>query len=80
MREEILCEGTTTMYEHLCAHDIWAKLGMNRRDCSGQVRESWVSTTLRQPTIKEIGLLTPRVAAIVEELGMLDYAHLPLRN
>jgi len=87
LREEFLCEGITTMYEHLCADDIWAQLGMDRRDCGGQVRESQVSNTLRRslfrrlvPTIKEIGLLTPRVAAIFEELGMLDYANLPLRN
>lgn len=87
LREEFVCEGITTMYEHLCADDIWAQLDMNPRNCSGMVRESPVSNSLRRslfrrlvPTIRDIGLLTDRVSAVFEELGMLDYAQLPLRD
>lgn len=86
-REEFVCEGITTMYEHLCADDIWAPLGMNPDRCGGVVRESKMSGTLRRslfrrlvPTIREIGLLTPRVAKVFDELGMLDYAAMPLRG
>jgi hypothetical protein len=86
IREEFVCEGITTMYEHLCADDIWSPLGMNAGRCKGLVRENTVSNVLRRslfrrlvPTIKEIGLLTPRVARVFDGLGMLDYAMLPVR-
>jgi hypothetical protein len=85
LREEFLCEGVSVLYEHMCADDIWASLGMNARQCGSIVRSSRVATALRRslfrrlvPTIRDIGLLTARVSKLLDQLGMLNYAMEPL--
>ncbi|KGW28376.1 ferritin-like domain-containing protein [Burkholderia pseudomallei] len=84
-REEFVSEGASVLYEHLCADDIWEPLGYSKQACAQMVRESEVSRALRRsifrrlvPTIREIGLLTPRVRRTFEQLDVIDYEDMPL--
>lgn len=85
-REEFTCEGIHVLHEHLCADDIWQPLGQDRKLCSELVRTSRIANTLRRnlfrrlvPSLRDMGLLSGRVPILLEQLGMLDYADLPLR-
>jgi len=84
-REEFVSEGSAVLYEHLCADDIWEPMGFSRATCARMVRESPVSSNLRRsifrrlvPTIRELGLLTPRVRRTFEQLDVIDYETLPM--
>lgn len=84
-REEFVIEGAYTLYEHLCADDIWEPMGLSKKACSELVRHSEVASAMRRsifrrlvPTIRDMGLLTPRVRAAFEKLNVLDYASIPL--
>jgi hypothetical protein len=74
------------LHEHLCADDIWQPLGWDRKLCSEVVRSSRIANTLRRglfrrlvPSLRDMGLLRGRVSTLLEQLGMMDYADLPLR-
>lgn len=84
-REEFVSEGASVLYEHLCADDIWEPIGLSKKECSAMVRESKVSSTIRRsifrrlvPTIRDLGLLTPRVRSTFEKLNVIDYEAMPL--
>ena len=84
-REEFVVEGAYTLYEHLCADDIWEPMGLSKKECSHLVRSSEVANSMRRsifrrlvPTIREMGLLTPRVSDAFEKLKVLDYAAMPM--
>jgi hypothetical protein len=84
-REEFVSEGAAVLYEHLCADDIWEPMGFSRHACAQMVRESAVSNAIRRsifrrlvPTIREMGLLTPRVRRTFEQLDVIDYEAMPL--
>ena len=84
-REEFVVEGAYTLYEHLCADDIWEPMGLSKKECSHLVRSSEVANSMRRsifrrlvPTIREMGLLTPRVSDAFEKLRVLDYAAMPM--
>jgi P-aminobenzoate N-oxygenase AurF len=84
-REEFVAEGAHTLYEHLCADDIWEPMGLSKKECSHLVRNSEVANSMRRsifrrlvPTIREMGLLSPRVRDTFEKLGVLDYAAMPM--
>jgi hypothetical protein len=84
-REEFVSEGASVLYEHLCADDIWEPMGFSKEACAQMVRESEVSNTIRRsifrrlvPTIREMGLLTPRVRQTFEQLDVIDYEAMPL--
>lgn len=87
IREDFLRESLHVLYEHLCADDVWETLGHNRKLGERAVRESKMARVLRRamfqrlvPSIKDLGLLTPAVAAQLDQMGMLDYAALPVRD
>ncbi|QLL16662.1 ferritin-like domain-containing protein [Pseudomonas chlororaphis subsp. aurantiaca] len=84
-REEFVTEGAYTLHEHLCADDIWEPMGLSKKECSHLVRNSEVANAMRRsifrrlvPTIRDMGLLTPRVRDAFEKLKVLDYAAMPL--
>jgi hypothetical protein len=84
-REEFVSEGANVLYEHLCADDIWEPMGFARQTCGELVRQSKIANGIRRaifrrlvPTIRELGLLTPRVRATFDKLGVLDYERMPL--
>ncbi|PPK46416.1 para-aminobenzoate N-oxygenase AurF [Trinickia symbiotica] len=84
-REEFVSEGASVLYEHLCADDIWEPMGFSKEACAQMVRDSEVSSTIRRsifrrlvPTIREMGLLTPRVRRTFEQLDVIDYEVMPL--
>ncbi len=87
VREDFLQESIHVLYEHLCADDVWETLGHNRREGGRAVRESRIANVLRRamfqrlvPSIRDLGLLSPAVSAQLEQLGMLDYAALPVHE
>lgn len=87
VREDFLRESIYVLYEHLCADDVWETLGHNRREGGRTVRESRMANVLRRamfrrlvPSIRDLGLLSPAVATQLEQLGMLDYAALPVHE
>jgi len=82
-REEFLCEALATLYDHLCATDVWIALESRAGDLSDAARDAPVSRTLRRslfrqlvPAIRDIHLLQGKVKNLLESLSMLDYAHL----
>jgi hypothetical protein len=84
IREEFVCEGAVALFEHLCADDIWEPVGLPPQECKHLVRESPVARGLRRnlfrrlvPSIRDMTLLTPKVRTTFEQLGVLDYEHLP---
>jgi hypothetical protein len=84
LREEFVCDGTVALYEHLCADDIWEPIGLSPQECRDAVRESPLARALRRnlfrrlvPSIRDMSLLTPKVRAVFDEMGVLDYEHLP---
>ena len=84
-REEFVSEGAAVLHEHLCADDIWEPMGFSRDACARMVRESPVSSNIRRsifrrlvPTIRELGLLTPRVRRTFEQLNVIDYEAMPM--
>ncbi|WP_394843523.1 ferritin-like domain-containing protein [Pendulispora brunnea] len=84
-REEFVSEGARVLYDHLCADDIWSPMGFAKEACSAMVRESRVASSIRRaifrrlvPTIRELGLLTPRVRDTFEKLDVIDYEAMPL--
>lgn len=84
IREEFVCSGALALYEHLCADDIWEPIGLPSRAYRAAVRGSPMAQSLRRslfrrlvPSIRDMSLLTPRVRAVFEQMGVLDYEHLP---
>ncbi|WP_199776142.1 ferritin-like domain-containing protein [Chromobacterium vaccinii] len=84
-REEFVAEGAHTLHEHLCADDIWEPMGLSKKECGHLVRNSPVTSSMRRsifrrlvPTIREMGLLSPRVQRVFEQLQVMDYAAMPL--
>jgi hypothetical protein len=84
-REEFVSEGACVLFEHLCADDIWEPMGFARKACGELVRQSAIANGIRRaifrrlvPTIRELGLLTPRVRRTFEQLGVIDYERMPL--
>jgi len=84
-REEFICESAVRLHDHLCADDIWEPIGMSRRECGELVRSSAVAQSLRRslfrrlvPSVRDLGLMGPRVRAVFEELGVLAYAEFPV--
>lgn len=87
IREDFLRESIHVLYEHLCADDVWETLGHNRKAGGRMVRESRIANVLRRamfqrlvPSIRDLGLLSASVSHQLEQLGMLDYAALPIRE
>jgi len=84
IREEFVCDGAVALFEHLCADDIWEPVGLPAKECKEAVRESPLARALRRnlfrrlvPSIRDMTLLTPKVRTTFEQLGVLDYEHLP---
>jgi hypothetical protein len=87
LREEFVCDATTLIYDHLCADDVWEPLGLSRKECGALVRESPIANNLRRslfrrvvPSIREMGLLTDRVARTFTQLNVIEYASAPVRE
>jgi len=84
-REEFVSEGASALYEHLCADEIWEPMGFATAACGQIVRQSKVANGIRRaifrrlvPTVRDLNLLTPRVRATFDKLGVLDYEGMPL--
>lgn len=83
-REEFVCESAVQLHDHVCANEVWASVGLSKSQRKSLVYDSGVSQNLRRsifrrlvPTVREMGLLGPRVTRVFDELGMLEYAAFP---
>ena len=83
-REEFVCCGVIALNEHLCADAIWEPTGLPFDRCHAVVRESPMARTLRRslfrrlvPLIRDMSLLTYKVREVFDQMGVLEYEHLP---
>ena len=83
-REEFVIEAAMLMRDRLLMHEVWDRLGFNV--------DEWVAWSLNTPfmggfrqmlfskivpNLKRLGLLTPKVRTAFEEIGVLQFEHLP---
>jgi hypothetical protein len=83
VREEFVIEATVLMRDRLLMAEVWERVGLDPK-----IWLPWSLTTpfmvgFRQilfskivPNLRRLGLLTPRVRAKFEELGILEYEHM----
>ena len=83
-REELVIEAAMLMRDRFLMHEVWDRLGFDV--------DVWVRWTIETPfmggfrqllfskivpNLKRLGLLTPRVRRAFEEIGVLQFEHLP---
>jgi hypothetical protein len=83
-REELVIEAAHLMRDRLLMHEVWERLGLDV--------DAWVAWSLQTPfmggfrqllfskivpNLKRLGLLTPRVRAAFEKIGVLQFENLP---
>lgn len=80
-REEFVVEACYLMRDRFLAGEVWERLGLPVGDCLAQAdRSPWMRAFRNNlfsrivPTIKQIGLLGPRVRQAYEAMGVLELA------
>jgi hypothetical protein len=83
-REELVIEAAYLMRDRLLMHEVWERLGFDV--------DAWVTWSLETPfmggfrqllfskivpNLKRLRLLTPRVRAAFEKIGVLQFEHMP---
>jgi hypothetical protein len=83
-REEFVIEAALLMRDRLLMHEVWERLGFDV--------DQWVEWSLHTPfmggfrqilfskivpNLKRLGLLTPRVRVAFEQIGVLQFEHMP---
>ncbi len=83
-RVEFTYEASRLMRDRLLGRDVYEKLGMDVEACVELERHNELSLKFRQilfskivPNVKKLGLLTPDLRRGFEELGVIEYEHLP---
>jgi len=83
-RVEFTYEASRLMRDRLLGRDVYEKLGMDVDACIELERYDEMQLEFRQilfakivPNVKKLGLLTPELRKGFEELGVLQYEHLP---
>ena len=79
-REDFILEASRLMRDRFLAQEVWEVMGMPVDECSRLALESESMQLFRQllfskivPNTKRLGLLTPRVRAGFQELGVLHF-------
>lgn len=79
-REDFIIESSRLMRDRFLAEEVWERMGMPVRECLELSLHSERMRLFRQllfskivPNIKRLGLLTPRVRAGFEALGVLHF-------
>jgi hypothetical protein len=81
-REDFVIEASRLMHDRFLAHDVWERVGLPVAECCEHTLRSPTMVAFRAmlfativPNVRRLGLLTPRVRAAMEELGVLAYEH-----
>ena len=82
-REEFVCEASRLMYARLMAQEVWEHMGFDTKECLAYVEQAEMMKFFRQalfsrivPTVKDIGLWGPKVRALYEEMGVINFQDL----
>ncbi len=82
-RQEFVIEALHFMRDRFEATEVWERLGLPADDCARHMKESGVMEEYHGnlfsrivPIVREIGLLTPRVAAEFDRMGVLGFGDL----
>jgi hypothetical protein len=83
-REELVIESALLMRDRLLMHEVWERLGFDVDRWVAWSLETPFMTGFRQllfskivPNLRRLGLLTPRVRAAFEKIGVLHFETLP---
>lgn len=84
-REDFCIEATVMMRDRFLAHEVWDRLGLDVAECTAQVERSPTEQAFRRllfsrivPTLRDIGLLGPRVREHLDGLGVLGFESVDL--
>ena len=79
-REEFIVESSRLMRDRFLGQDVWARLGLPKRECEEASEKSEMMQLFRTllfskivPNVKRLGLLTPRVRQGFADLGVLHF-------
>jgi len=82
-REEFVCEASRLMYARFMAQEVWEHMGFDTKECLAYVEQAEMMKFFRQalfsrivPTVKDIGLWGPKVQALYEEMGVINFQDL----
>ena len=80
-REEFAVEACYLMRDRFLSEEVWERLGMDVKACTGHVLASPLMTEFRRklfirivPTLKDIGLWGGRIQKAFVDMGVLDFA------
>jgi hypothetical protein len=83
-REELVIEAAMLMRDRLLMHEVWERLGWGADEWVRWSLETPLMGGFRQllfskivPNLKRLGLLTPRVRAAFEKIGVLQFEDMP---
>ncbi len=84
-REEFVIEASYLMRDRFLADDLWEVLGLPKAECLAYGRNSETMKGFRArlfgrivPTIRDIGLLGPKVMQAYADMGVLEFAQIDL--
>jgi para-aminobenzoate N-oxygenase AurF len=79
-REDFVCEASRLMYGRFLAAEVWEHLGFDVEECLEYTRNAEMMKAFRRllfsrivPTVKDIGLWGPKVRALYQEMGVMDF-------
>lgn len=79
-REDFIVESARLLRDRFLAQEVWEAAGLPQEECERAAEQSVMMKMFRRllfskivPNVKRLGLLTPRVRAGFEELGILEY-------
>jgi hypothetical protein len=80
-REEFVIEGSHHLRDRLNSEEMWERIGLEPKEAMRQHDQSEGHTRYKKrlfsrivPTVKDIGLWSPRVQKAYADLGVLHYA------
>jgi hypothetical protein len=83
-REEFLLEASHLMYERFLLEQVWDRIGIDVEEGKAFARRNPIMQMFRQvlfskivPNVNKLGLLTPRVRSLYENLGVIHWEHAP---
>jgi len=80
-REEFVIEGSYRLRDRFLAREVWEVHGMDADKMCAYVDKAQIYTEFRKalfsrvvPTVKDIGLWSPRIQKVYEDMGVLGFA------
>jgi hypothetical protein len=79
-REEFVVYASYLLRDRFLAEEVWENLGLDTDTCIGYVKQSEMMHVFRKmlfsrivPTVKDLGLLGPKVRAAFEDMGVIEF-------